>query len=229
MIYQGIAALTLFVVLALFLFATKMRRSEAASTGQLPFSESSSNDVARDSTPPSSDGVKLVVKGGGSTARELRRDEQRARVETGLCLYCEFPATKPQPILSLPSTFLDGLYRRFGVVPVARWVVRPNPRTGADAMWLNAAHLNATRPICLCETHHAMACSHLERKVAENQTDYAGFVSKQRLEMYEYQAFGLDEHMLNDTNEIRRGKKSRKNAEAQAPQRAPLKAVNGGQ
>ena len=228
MMYQGVIVLALFLTFALFIGATKLRKKEGAVDERLPFSEPSQLDAARDSTPPSSDGVKLVVKGGGNTARELRKEELRARAESGLCLYCDFPATNPQPVLSLPSSIFDQLYRRLGVVPVARWVVKPNPRSVWGTLFKDSKTVNATRPVCLCDTHHAMACSHLERKVAENQTDYAGFVSKQRLEMYEYQAFGLDEHMLNDTNEIRRGKKSRKNADAQQAQRAPLKAVNGG-
>lgn len=212
------------VVAALFYAASRLRKGGAQE--QLPFPDSSAGidkESERDSTPPISDGVKLVVRNGGNTARELRREEIKARAQTGMCLYCDLPATQAQPTLYLPVSIFDKLYRRLGVVPVARWIVRSNPRsffTFKDSQSINAEH-----PVCLCDTHHAMARAHLERKVAENQMDYATFVTKQRLEMYEYQAHALDECMLQDTVEIRRGKK--KKGTQEAGQRAQLKAVPG--
>lgn len=228
MIYQGIALMTLLTVAALFVAAMRMRRTGAAKELP-PFSEGGPSDAPRDSTPPISDGLKLVAKTGGATAREQRKEETRARIATRLCLYCDLPATEAQPIVVLPISWLDGVYRKIGVVPVARWVVRPRPRGGIfAAFFATSEQIAAAHPVCLCATHHAIARSHLERKVAENQTDYAAFVSKQRLEMYEYQAHGLDETMLNDANEIRRGKQRKRNQDAAAP-RASLKAVGGGQ
>lgn len=228
MIYQALTStLVLATVVVLFVGALRMGKNKEAAKELPPFSNSSSADPQRDSTPPISDGLKLVAKSGGVTAREQRKEDLRSRIGTKLCLYCDLPATEPQPIVSLPISWLDGFYRKIGVVPVARWVVDPNPRKWWS--FVTSEQLDVAHPCCLCDTHHAIARSHLERKVAENQTDYASFVSKQRLEMYEYQAHGLDETMQNDTNEIRRGKQRKRNQDPAAQPRTNLKAVGNGQ
>lgn len=227
MIIQAVAMTSVFLVLAMFAIASRSRRKTEAAKELLPFSESSESGAARDSVPPTSDGVKLVAKSGGSTARELRKEDIRQRQATKLCLYCDLVSTQPQPVLKLSKSALDWLYLKLGVVPVSRWAVDPDPRHWFSVWNMTAEQIQLAHPICLCSTHHAMARSHLERKVAENQSDYATFVSKQRLEMYEFQQHALDEVMSNDANEIRRGKKGKRAQDAQNP-RAVLKAVNGG-
>ena len=163
--------------------------------------------LVRDSSPP-------VIEG-SKAPRERRQDEIKFRRDTKMCLYCDKPADHVVPQLKQLQPLLDPLYRYLNVVPVNRWKIELEP--GIEV------------PQDVCRVHHAIARSHLERKIAENQVDYASFVERQRHEMYEFVEYSLDERMLDDANTIKRGKKPKKLAEvAQIPQRANLKAVNGG-
>lgn len=97
------------------------------------------------------------------------------------------------PQLQLIRPVLDPLYRYLNVVPVNRWKIEVT--------------LDITVPLDLCEAHHAIARGHLERRMAETQLEYAHFTEKQRHEIYEFEAYALDERMLEDANAIKRNKK----------------------
>jgi hypothetical protein len=203
------------VVASFLLFATVMRRRSArkieAAMVAIPFAGTRASSGARESTPPSSDGAKSVAR--AITPREQRQEEIRARRDTSMCLYCDKQASFATPQLVLIRPLLDPLYRRLNVVPVNRWKIVLEPDT-------EALH-------DVCTTHQAIARSHLERKVAENQVDYAAFVERQRFEMYSYETYELDERMLDDANVARRGKKQKKGADVMPLQRGGLKVANG--
>ncbi len=98
------------------------------------------------------------------------------------------------------------MYLWANVVPINRWRIEETP--------------DVRFPHMLCEQHHAIARSHLERRIAENQVDYARFVEGQRNEMYAYTRYELDERMLADVNSIKgieMPKRARK-AKTQAPE-----------
>jgi hypothetical protein len=210
-----IASLTaLSVVVGLFVASTRYKRSKEVAPVALPFEETPALSVAADSTPPSSDGVKVAARSGGTTPREQRQEDIRIRHETGLCLYCDKTASHVIPLLRQIRPVLDPLYRYLNVVPVNRWKIDVDLTS------------DQARP--LCETHHSIARSHLERKIAENQVDYATFVERQRHEMYEFVEFALDERMLDDANAVKRGKKQKKVAEVTQLQRPNLKVASNG-
>jgi hypothetical protein len=202
-------------VIGLFVFAITRKRAEEAALATLPFPSTHDVSDQRESTPPSSDGVKSAARSGGTTQREARQEEIRARFQTQLCLYCDKRATHIVPRLKQITPKFDRLYRYLNVVPITRWEIIVDKQHSSDA--------------CpLCETHHGIARSHLERRVAENQVDYAAFVERQRNEMYEFEEYALDERMLDDANTVKRGKKAKKGADVASIQRNGLKAVNGG-
>lgn len=148
---------------------------------------------ATDSTPPAEH---VPVRAPQGTPREMRDLQNLERQKTGRCRYCEAPATKPQPRLVQVIPTLDGLYRRLGVLPVARWRIE----LGGDP----DVHKDA-----LCTEHADLARSHLEKHTQEHSTDYADFVVKQRLEMHEFARYGLDERMKDDADGLKRGKKKK--------------------
>jgi hypothetical protein len=197
------------VPLALFIWAARARRKEAAAMTNPPFTQVLEISEAPESTPPISDGVRSVAR--GTTPREVRQEEMRLRRATGLCLYCEKRANSQTPHLTLIRSPFDPIYRYLNVVPVNRWKI-------------DVALVSESSPD-LCETHAAIARSHLERRIAENQVDYASFVERQRNEMYEFERYALDERMLDDANAAKRGKKQKKLADVMQLQR-PMAAAN---
>jgi hypothetical protein len=205
----------LLAVVGLFFATLRYRRHKEAALANLPFDSTPASSEAIESTPPSFDGVKVVARSGGLTPREQRQEDIRIRYETRMCLYCDKTASHVIPQLKQIRPVLDPLYRYLNVVPVNRWKIEVD------------LGIEAARP--LCETHHSIARSHLERRVAENQVDYAAFVERQRHEMYEFEAHALDERMLDDANTVKRGKKQKKAADVAAIQRPNLKIANGGQ
>lgn len=144
-----------------------------------------------------------------TSPREIRQEEIKVRQETALCRYCDKPAEFAVPRLKQIRPLFDVLYRYLNVVPVHRWKIEIEPPIDV--------------PHELCEAHHAIARGHLEKKIAENQVDYAAFVERQRNEMYEFEQYALDERMLDDANSLKQGKKSRK-TEAPLLQVEPKKA-----
>ena len=180
-----------FVVGAVALFglgAAIVARKRRGERPRLPPSEPAF--AATESTPPSSDGAQSAVRCG--SRREQRAVELYERAETGLCLYCDKHASHQVPEVRLIRSALDPLYRRLNVVPVNRWAI--------------VLHHSVDDPFLLCEAHHAIARSHLERRMADNQVEYAAFVEKQRHAMYAYTTYELDERMLSDAQQIRRGR-----------------------
>lgn len=167
-----------------------------------PFAEGDGSSAQAESTPPSSDGVKSVGRSGGPVSREQRALDREQRALSGVCLYCEKPATKPVPRIVLLRSAFDWVYRRLNVVPMNRWKVALGPGLFADPWETD-----------VCPDHSEIARSHLERHIAETQLDYARFVENQRDELLEFTEYGMDERMLADANRIRRGKPS-KRAEA---------------
>lgn len=208
------SVIVLSVVGGLFAASLRYKRNKEVAQVALPFDDAPLISGAADSTPPSSDGVKLAVRSGGLTPREQRQEDIRIRHETRLCLYCDKPASHVIPKLRQIRPVLDPLYRYLNVVPINRWKIEVEQLS------------DQARP--LCETHHSIARSHLERKVAENQVDYAGFVERQRHEMYEFVEYALDERMLDDANAVKRGKKQKKTAEVAPLQRPNLKVAGNG-
>ena len=199
--------IVLFVVIGMFVLLVKLRRpKETAALTILPLVEGASFE-AIESTPPFSDGVRVVARS-TATPREQRQEEIHQRQDTGLCLYCDKRAAFSIPLLKQIRPVLDPVYRYLNVVPVHRWKIEITPTSESVAE--------------LCEVHHAIARSHLERRIAENQVDYAGFVERQRHEMYEFEVYALDERMLDDANTVKRGKKQKKMAEVRN-----LKLANG--
>ena len=126
------------------------------------------------------------------TPREQRELAIVTRVTECLCRYCDSKAIKQMPVLELINSPLDWLYRYLNVVPIARW--RIVIQRGIDF------------PFELCAKHQEIARGHLERKIAENQVDYATFVERLRNEMYEYERFALDEKMREELEVIKKGK-----------------------
>lgn len=203
LIPAAVAVVALFLIVAKLLHRRSARKLEAAMVAPI----APASFALRDSVPP--EGAKSPPR--AVTPREQRQEEVRARRDTGLCLYCDKLAAFATPQLVLIRPLLDPLYRRLNVVPVNRWKIVLEPSTEA--------------PHDVCTTHQAIARSHLERKVAENQVDYATFVERQRHEMYAYETYALDERMLDDANEVKRGKKQRKPTEVATVQRGALKSV----
>lgn len=189
----------------------KTKKEKEAAPATPPFDSTGNFFETKENTPPSSDGARSVVR--PTTQREQRLDEIKARRETGLCLYCDKRATHVVPQITLLRPLLDPLYRRLNVVPVNHWAIDIAP--GIEI------------PHDICGNHHAISRGHLERRIAENQVDYAAFVERQRHEMYEYEVYALDERMLDDANTVKRGKKQKKVAEVALLQRPNLKVANG--
>lgn len=127
-----------------------------------------------------------------STPREALEGYYQDRIKTGVCCFCQAKAIKQMPALELISSYLDGLYRYLNVVPLARWKI--------------VIERDVSVPNALCEKHHEMARGHLESKIAENQTNYATFIEKVRIEMYEFERFGILEKMKDEVETIKRGK-----------------------
>lgn len=177
------------VALALVGLVVRSRRGARALPPPPVLAEDSSEATA--STPPSSDGARSVARAG--TPREQRILEINERSYTGMCLYCEKHASRQIPQLKLIRSTFDRIQLRVNLVPINRWAIELHP--------------DVSIPHLLCEQHHAIARSHLERRIAENQVDYASFVERQRHEMYEYVTFGLDERMAADVNVIKRGRR----------------------
>lgn len=130
------------------------------------------------------------------TPREAREQQNLERRKTGKCRYCEATATRPQPRRVQIVPVLDGVYRRLGVIPVARWRIElaGDPEVHKDV---------------LCASHADIARAHLEKHTQEHSTDYADFVVKQRLEMDEFERYALDERMRDDAEALKRGKRKR--------------------
>lgn len=145
-----------------------------------------------------------------STAREQRESILLERLQTGCCRYCDAKAVKQVPGLKLITSWLDSIYRYLNVVPIARWKIE--------------IERDISIPNSLCEKHHEIARGHLERKIAENQVDYAVFVEKLRSDMYEFERFSLDERMREEVETIKRGKSKKTIASNNV---LSLKAKNG--
>lgn len=176
------------VVIALFAVALRLRRRGRTPP---PFAIEPTVSEALESTPPFSDGVKPAAKAG--TPRETRTLEIAERVQTGQCLYCERPASRQLPQVRQIRSFLDPLHRWLNWVAFNRYAIELQPPIEV--------------PHSVCEQHHAIARSHIERHLADNQSDYAAAVERKHYEMYEFTNYALDERMLADANQVRRGKR----------------------
>jgi hypothetical protein len=187
------AALTLCLVAIVIAVVRSVSKKPEVATSNNPLDPTDPSSEASESVTPSSDGVKPVAPRPG-TPREKRREEILARQQTRACLYCEKRARFAMPQLHLIRPLLDPLYRYLNVVPVNRWQIEVT--------------LDITVPLDLCEAHHAIARGHLERRLTELQLEYATFTERQRHEIYEFEAYALDERMLDDATAIKRNKKS---------------------
>jgi hypothetical protein len=171
-------------------------RAASAPRASGPAFSPGATDDAPATTPGSSPPPAPTPRGPAALSpREQRAEQARARRETGACLYCSLPASRATPRLVPVRPLLDPLYRRLGAVPVNRWRLELEP--GTDA------------PIDVCEAHQSLARAHLERRVAEVQVEYAAFVERQRAQLYEFGAYGLDERMAREASDTRRGRPPR--------------------
>lgn len=176
------------VVISLFALAMRLRRRGRTPP---PFLPEPTVSETGESTSASFDGVKSVAKAG--TSRELRTLEIHERVQTGLCLYCERPASRQVPQVRQIRSVLDPLHRWLNWVAFNRYAIDLEPPIEI--------------PHSVCEQHHSIARSHIERHLADNQSDYAAAVERKHNEMYEFTNYSLDERMLADANQVRRGKR----------------------
>jgi len=174
------------LVVGMVALVARSKRQGARALPPPPVQADDSSEATA-STPPSFEGARSAARAG--TSRELRAAEIAEHVGTHVCLYCPKHASRQIPQLVLIRPLLDKVYLWANVVPINRWKIDETP--------------DISFPHLLCEQHHAIARSHLERRIAENQVDYAGFVERQRNEMYEYTTYALDERMLADVNSIK--------------------------
>lgn len=197
-----IAVVVLLVGLTVVL--TRKREQEVRENAS-PFVETGSEEPI--SIVPSSDGVKSAAR--PTTPRDQRLEDIKARAKTGLCLYCECRAQKSMPKIVPERGWLNNyLHRRTGSVAMDRYVLSTS----------------ASSVSTLCEDHWHIATGLLEKRLTELNSDYTEFADKQRSAVYEFQMFAMDEKLLADAQEVRKGRKSRKAAEAKVTN---LKVVNG--
>lgn len=205
-------------VIALGIFALVARsKRQGARTLPPPPVQADDFSEATASTPPSFEGARSAAHSGTPRERRLREIEERE--QTGLCLYCDRPATRQVPQVRLVLSIFDWLYRKMNRVPANEWQIDVHP--------------DVRFPHLLCDQHQPIARSYLEGFVADEQSGYARFVEKQRVSMYTYVSHGLDEKMVNDADTIRgldepkRGKRAKKEPTA-IETGAPLRSVGGG-
>jgi len=188
------------VTLGLFWLVVRKRREGRA----LPPPPLRADDslLAPESTPLSFDGVRSAVRSG--TPREERVRAIEDREQTGLCLYCDRPATRQVPQVMLVLSWFDRLYRKMNRVPANEWEIDVHP--------------DVRVPHLLCDQHQPIARSHIEGYIADESASYARFVEKQRRDMYEFTAHALDERMLADATAIKSAgtRSGRRSKQAQA-------------
>lgn len=177
----------------------KILETRTSELSPVPFALEGETALASPSIPPesaqnSSDGARSAVRAGMSP-REALEAELRDRAASGRCLICPERATHAMPRRSLVRSFLDPLFRYYGIVASDRYRID--------------VHVEVDHPPCLCQSHHLIARSALERKSAEMTERYAAFVEKGRYEMLEYERFEVFETVLAHEQEIR-GRKPQK-------------------
>lgn len=203
------AATAASIALVVWLLARKRREARALPP---PPQRAVASSAAEESTATSFDGAPLDAPAG--TPRERRFREIEDREQTGLCLYCDRPATRQVPQVQLVLSWFDRLYRKFNRVPANEWVIDVHPD-------LRFPHL-------LCEQHQPIARSYLEGVIAEEQAAYAHFVEKQRRDMYEFVSHGLDERMVADANAIKGVNEPKGRRRAKPPATVSMHVVEGG-
>lgn len=131
-----------------------------------------------------------------------RHGPDPTRDASGLCRFCERPSRAVMPRLELVRAPLaDWLARHFNVVPVNQWKIEIG----------GLLHV-------VCQHHHDLARAKLDRRVAEMQVEYADYVEKQRVAVYEYVRYGLFEVMSGEAVAIKKPRKAK-------PEKAPLQLM----
>jgi hypothetical protein len=183
------------VAIALIVYVMRrmaQRRAEQEPTTPLHVTVTRATDSTPPSLPPPNDDR--------LTAREKRQEEIRRHVGSHFdrrhCLYCTFQALKPMPVFKPVRSIFDAALRRLGVSRLDRWYVEINP--GIES------------PQVLCERHFERARGLMELELAEVSAEGAAFMDKLRRRVQTYETYELDEQLLNDVQETKKGKPARR-------------------